>query len=163
MNKFVVDAMLGKLALWLRLTGHDTIYDTDVHDDELLEIAKKTGRILLTSDEELFERAQNAKVESMLVRGTVDDRVVDVFIRYGIKPEVDPRIARCSKCNGGLIELTGSGKELIKNIVFEQTYNHYDTFWFCNDCESVYFMGGHWKNMIEYMNRIAAQIKSRKD
>lgn len=162
MKKFLVDAMLGKLALWLRLTGNDTFYDTDVHDDELLVIAKEQDRILLTSDEELFERAQNEDIETSLLRGSVDDEVAEVFFKYDISPEVNPRIARCSKCNGGLTELSGEGKEMIKNHVFEQTYHAYDVFWFCNDCESVYFLGGHWTNMVEYMDRIKHLIELKK-
>lgn len=161
MRDFVVDAMLGKLALWLRLTGNDTIYDTEIHDDELLAIAKDEDRLLLTSDEELFERAQKEGIETTLVRGSVDDEIVEVFSKYNIKPEADPRIARCSKCNGGLTELSGEGKEIIKDYVFEQTYNHYDVFWFCNECESVYFEGGHWANMREYMDRIKQLMESQ--
>ena len=161
MKKFLVDAMLGKLALWLRLTGQDTFYDTEVHDDELLKISISEKRIMLTADLELFERAKAADVEVMLVRSEVDERVRDVFVRYDIAPELDPSIARCSKCNGELVELRDSERESVKDLVFEQTYNHYDIFWFCNDCKSVYFMGGHWKNMIGYMERISQLMKER--
>jgi uncharacterized protein with PIN domain len=161
LNNFVVDAMLGKLALWLRLTGNDTIYDTKIHDDELLKIAGEENRILLTSDEELFERAKKEGIETTLVRGSVDEEIVEIFAKYQINPEVNPKIARCSKCNGGLTELSGSGKEIIKDYVFEQTYNHYDVFWFCTECKSVYFEGGHWANMREYMDRIKQLMDSQ--
>ncbi len=155
MKKFLVDAMLGKIALWLRLSGYDTFYDTEVHDDELLEISIAEKRIMLTSDLELFDRAQAAEVDAMLVRSEVDERVRDVFLQYDITPEIDPSIARCSKCNSELEELRGPDRERVKDLVFDQTYNHYDVFWFCNDCKSVFFMGGHWKNMREYMERIS--------
>ena len=79
--KFVVDAMLGKVALWLRLTGHDTIYEGDIEDDNALVIAEEEDRALLTSDEELFHRAQNRNLVSMLVRGSVDDEVASVTFR----------------------------------------------------------------------------------
>ncbi|MHA2424772.1 MAG: Mut7-C RNAse domain-containing protein, partial [Candidatus Thorarchaeota archaeon] len=65
--RFVVDAMLGKVALWLRLTGHDTIYEGDIEDDNALVIAEEEGRALLTADEELFQRANNRKLDAMLV------------------------------------------------------------------------------------------------
>jgi len=48
--------MLGKLATWLRLTGHDAMFSTLIHDDEFLRIAIDSGGILLTSDEELYHR-----------------------------------------------------------------------------------------------------------
>ncbi|MHA2139874.1 MAG: Mut7-C RNAse domain-containing protein [Candidatus Thorarchaeota archaeon] len=155
MIQFVVDAMLGKLALWLRLTGHDTIYSPDIHDNELLDIAESEKRILLTSDAKLHERAQEKKISVMLLRGNVDDRVARVFNEYNIQPHIDPRISRCSKCNGFLEEIEENQKEKIKELVHEQTYNHYDRFWHCSECQSVYFQGGQWENINEYMKRIS--------
>jgi uncharacterized protein with PIN domain len=83
--KFVVDAMLGKLALWLRLTGHDTEYSPTIEDDNALVIAKAEDRILLTSDEILYKRAVERDLGCMLVRGDVDQRISDVFIAYGMR------------------------------------------------------------------------------
>jgi uncharacterized protein with PIN domain len=97
----------------------------------------------------------------MLVRSEVDARVRDVFLRYNITPELDPSIARCSKCNGKLEEISGPDRERVKDLIFDQTYNHYDVFWLCNDCESVFFMGGHWKNMKEYIERISQLMNDR--
>jgi len=81
MKRFIVDAMLGKLATWLRLTGHDTFYSTKVHDDELLQIALEQNRVLLTSDAILSRRAEESGAEVMLVRGTVDEEVASEQIR----------------------------------------------------------------------------------
>jgi len=161
--KFVVDAMLGKVALWLRLTGHDTIYYGDIDDDDALVIAEEEGRALLTSDEELFQRANNKKLDAKLVReSTVDDKVASVFFWYGINPNIDPSIARCSKCNGKLEEITADSKERVKELVFEKTYDAYDTFWLCNDCHSIFFQGGYWDNMTQYMERIRELMKELK-
>ncbi|MFW9907981.1 MAG: Mut7-C RNAse domain-containing protein [Candidatus Thorarchaeota archaeon] len=157
--KFVVDAMLGKVALWLRLTGNDTIYSTYLEDDDAIQIAMNEDRILLTSDEALYSRACERGLDSMLVRGTVDDEVASVFHRYAIQAEVNPSTARCSKCNGELEELTGNEIERVKHLVFENTFNHYDIFWLCKDCDSVYFQGGYWENIENYMNRISEMIR----
>jgi uncharacterized protein with PIN domain len=161
MTRFVVDAMLGRLALWLRLTGNDTIYSPDIHDNEILEIAQDEQRVILTSDAELQERALDRKIESMLIRGDVDEGVVDVFLHYKIVPDVNPAGARCSKCNGELVELRGDNKKRIEGLVYEQTYEHYDVFWFCEECKSVYFQGGHWKNITAYMKRISELMGER--
>ncbi len=154
MTQFIVDAMLGKLALWLRLTGHDTIYSTDIHDDDLLDIAKSEDRILLTSDAGLHERAKQREIKALLLRGNVDDRVARVFSEFNIAPHINPSCSRCSKCNGTLEEIGKDQKARIKELVHEQTYNHYDRFWYCKDCQSVYFQGGQWENINEYMERI---------
>ncbi|MCK4279816.1 MAG: DUF5615 family PIN-like protein, partial [Candidatus Thorarchaeota archaeon] len=75
MSSFAVDAMLGKLALWLRLAGHDAFYRADIDDDELLEVANSEKRILLTSDANLHRHAVESDIKGMLVRGSVDEAV----------------------------------------------------------------------------------------
>lgn len=159
MKMFIVDAMLGKLATWLRLTGHDAFYSTKVHDDELLRIALEQNRILLTSDSILSRRAKDAGAEVMLVRGTVDEEVASVFVRYGISPAAHPSLSRCTKCNGSLTHIKEEEKERIKGLVPDQTYNHYIEFWFCEYCKSVFFQGGQWTNIEEYMVKIAKLMK----
>ncbi|MFW9843660.1 MAG: Mut7-C RNAse domain-containing protein [Candidatus Thorarchaeota archaeon] len=154
MKTFVVDSMLGKLATWLRLTGHDAMFSTKIHDDEFLRIAIDTGRVLLTSDEELYHRAMDANAETMLVRGSVDEEVASVFLRYGIEPFADASISRCTKCNGSLEYVSEEEKERIKPLVMEKTYDYYNEFWFCKYCKSVFFKGGQWINIDEYMERI---------
>ncbi|MFW9805361.1 MAG: Mut7-C RNAse domain-containing protein [Candidatus Thorarchaeota archaeon] len=159
MKKFIVDAMLGKLATWLRLTGNDTFYSTKMHDDDLLRIAIEQQRVLLTSDAILSRRAEEAGAEFMLVRGTVDEEVASVFLRFGISPVADPSISRCTKCNGSLTHLVGDEKDRIKDLVPDQTYRHYTEFWLCEYCKSVFFQGGQWTNIELYMTRIGELMK----
>ena len=52
--------MLGKLAKWLRMLGYDTVYIPDADDDELVRIAVREDRLLLT-------RAANLTGVSFLV------------------------------------------------------------------------------------------------
>ena len=158
MKTFIVDAMLGKLATWLRLTGHDAFYSTKMHDDELIQIALQQNRVLLTSDALLSRRAKEAGLEVMLVRGTVDEEVASVFLKYGIKPEADPSKSRCTKCNGVLTHVADDEKQSIRGLVPDQTYNYYTEFWFCEYCKSVFFQGGQWANIEEYMDRIAQMM-----
>ena len=54
---FIADAMLGKLARWLRLMGYDVDSKIDFKDDELIASAK--GRTLLTRDRALCKRAKS--------------------------------------------------------------------------------------------------------
>jgi len=163
MSSFAVDAMLGKLTLWLRLTGHDTFYRADVDDDELLRVANSEKRILLTSDANLYRHVVESGIRGMLVRGSVDEAVADVFIEFGITPTIDPTKSRCSKCNGELIQLDGTEKERVRNLVHKKTYDYYDKFWLCKGCQSVFFQGGYWQNILEYMKRIKKLMRERRD
>ena len=163
MSRFAVDAMLGKLTLWLRLTGHDTFYRADIDDDELLRVANSEKRILLTSDANLHRHAVESDIRSKLVRGSVDEAVADVFIEFGISPTIDPTKSRCSKCNGELIQLDDTEKKRVRNLVHKKTYDYYDKFWLCKDCQSVFFQGGYWQNILRYMERIDKLMKERMD
>jgi uncharacterized protein with PIN domain len=160
MTSFVVDGMLGKVALWLRLLGYDTIYSPNNDDDLLLQIAQSDGRVLLTSDAQLHKRAEESHVSSLLLRGGVDEEIALLFRRFNIEPNIDPSKSRCSKCNGPLTEIGETEKERVRGLVFEQTYDHYDKFWLCTDCKSVYFQGGHWRNIRLYMDRIRSLMES---
>ena len=57
--RYVCDAMLGRLARWLRLLGHDTLY-ADVGDAELLRLGET--RRVLTRDRELACRGGVAPI-----------------------------------------------------------------------------------------------------
>ncbi|TXT57779.1 MAG: hypothetical protein BAJATHORv1_10486 [Candidatus Thorarchaeota archaeon] len=157
--RFVVDAMLGKVAIWLRLAGYDTLYSGTLDDDDALVISAEEDRILLTADEELHQRAVERDLPTMLVRGSVDEKVAAVFHKFQISAIIDPSKARCSKCNGKLRRINTEQKEEIRDLVHENTYECYDTFWLCGDCHSVFFQGGYWENIRKYMHRITSMIE----
>ncbi|MHA2084509.1 MAG: Mut7-C RNAse domain-containing protein [Candidatus Thorarchaeota archaeon] len=152
--KFIVDAMLGKLALWLRLAGYDTVYSPDIDDNDILDIASRESRILLTSDAALHRRSVEEGLQTSIVRGDVDERIARVFREYNLEPIIDPSKSRCSKCNGELQSIKESEKPKVKDLVFEQTYDNYEEFWLCSDCQSVFWKGGHWVNIQKYAKGI---------
>ena len=74
--RFVADAMLGRLARWLRALGYDTLYLRDAPDRRLLAIALAERRRLLTRDVALALRAREA---GLLVRAeTLDLQIREV-------------------------------------------------------------------------------------
>jgi hypothetical protein len=58
--RFIADAMLARLARWLRVLGFDTLYDPAVHDKELVQISNSEQRILLTRDRHLLRELRPA-------------------------------------------------------------------------------------------------------
>ena len=55
-TKFIADAMLGKLARWMRVLGCDVEYFPSIGDRELVELAARSGRLILTRDTLLVRR-----------------------------------------------------------------------------------------------------------
>src|SRR5262249_7005230 len=50
---FAVDTMLGRLARWLRILGHDVVYGPHLHGRGLVSCARREGRVIVTRDTRL--------------------------------------------------------------------------------------------------------------
>lgn len=161
--KFIADGMLGKLARWLRLAGHDVAYIGDAklppekQDDALLERAKSEKRVLLTSDLDLHKRAMKAGLGSTFIKGgDVTSQLAEISKHVGEKMEITPENSRCPVCNGTL-ELVE--KDQIEGLVPKSVLKTNDEFWRCVECGKVYWHGGHWKTIIEMASRYNRMAK----
>jgi len=144
--KFVVDGMLGTLARWLRMMGHDVRYST-LEDSELLAIAKKEHRILLTRDFELYQHAVSREADAFYVEGqTQEERLAELAARFAISLRIDMAASRCPKCN---TQVQPVPKEEVANRVEKSTFEHYTEFWECPKCGQVYWQGAHWTRIRE--------------
>jgi len=52
---FACDAMLGGLARWLRAAGYDASWTEGIDDWDLVRLARREGRVLLSSDTGIFK------------------------------------------------------------------------------------------------------------
>ena len=78
--------MLGKIARKLRILGFDTIYIQNIEDRKILDLLIQTKRILLTSDKELFYRAQKYNCRSIFInKNTEIENLVTIFSNLEIK------------------------------------------------------------------------------
>lgn len=66
--RFILDAHLGKLATYLRLAGFDSVYSATFSDPEIVTLAQKERRIILTRDRGLLMRT--AVTHGYYVRST---------------------------------------------------------------------------------------------
>jgi len=143
--KFIADHMLGSLARWLRMLGYDTIYDKRLDDAQMAIVAKEHGRFILTRDRELAKEPGAFFVEP----DDLDEQLKAAGQKFGLKFN-DANI-RCSSCNGDLVDLP---KEQAKPDVPEGAFSANDKFWRCAKCGKVYWMGTHWRGIMDRLKKL---------
>jgi uncharacterized protein len=158
---FIVDNMLGKLARWLRMMGHDAKYSTSLQDAELLAIAKQEKRVLLTRDLALYQQATAKGVEAFYVGGTKEaERLSEISVRFGVALAIDLEQSRCPKCN---TKLNTAIKEEIVDKVKPNTLLNYSEFWRCPNCNAVYWQGAHWTKIRATLEEAKQKMDMKKE
>ena len=145
--RFVVDGMLGKLARWLRMLGHDVEYDPNLTDDAILDLAEKDQAVLLTRDEELCRRTKTRGIKGLLVSGNREEvRLAEVAREYSIPLAIDMSMTKCPKCGASLAEVS---KLELETRVPPASLKLHNEFWRCenNGCGKIYWRGSHWKQI----------------
>ena len=139
---FLADGMLGKLTRWLRMLGQDVMYSTQLEDAELMAIAEKEQRVLLTRDSELYQRAIGKGIEAFYVEGKTEaEKLAELAERFGFPLTIDLTRSRCPRCNA---EIRLTPKETLAGKVEPNTFIYYDEFWECSKCGRIYWQGAHW-------------------
>lgn len=153
---FFVDAMLGNIAKKLRLLGYDTKYSSSIKDDDLIESAKKQGRVVISRDNELINKSKNYNVKSIFITSSSEkDQLTDITNQLNIKKlVVSGSTARCPKCNFHTIPIA---KESIKNKIPKGVLDFNDDFWKCENCNQIYWEGTHIRNL----QKLAGKINER--
>ncbi|MCW8193412.1 twitching motility protein PilT [Proteobacteria bacterium 005FR1] len=143
---FVLDVHLGKLTKILRLLGIDVIYRNDFHDPELVDIAERDNRALLTRDRRLlFHRRV---VHGRFVRNTDPlEQTREIISHFSLEPLVAP-FTRCMSCNGAVVTVE---KEEVLPHIYPKTARYYDEFFRCRECEKIYWKGPHFKNLFDLL------------
>ncbi|MEM3526227.1 MAG: Mut7-C RNAse domain-containing protein [Candidatus Jordarchaeaceae archaeon] len=153
--RFACDAMLGRLARWLRLLGYDTFYSSRVRDDELLNVCLQRDLVLLTRDVEFFKRAVSNGVRAkFLQENSFENQFADIIESFDLNLRMTPDGSRCPACNGFIRRVD---KEDVRNKVSANTLNSYDFFFVCTNCGKVYWMGRMWRSII----RICESVKKK--
>ncbi len=147
--KFIADAMLGRLARWLRILGCDVSYESSISDDDLIAIALNEGRIILTMDRQLKER-ESAKNSLLINSPSYKEQLKQVVTHYNIDYK-SGIFTRCLVCNG-LLEPVA--KEKIKDKVPPYVYSTQDEFDICPQCGRIYWSGTHRVKMLGMLGEI---------
>ena len=150
--RFLADEMMKKTAKWLRLLGHDTEFFSG-NDTAVLNEAKRSGRILLTKDEELAKRAEGAGIPFLFLKQEkLEEDLAIIMEKYGLEMGF-PERTRCPECNGKLEERECASLEGIPEDVIAEKRRC----WKCAGCGKNYWEGGHWINIKKVLEEIGKQ------
>lgn len=155
LTRFMADAMLGRLARWLRILGYDTAYEKVITDQALVERSLQEGRWLLTRDRRLvlrkLLRGRHTLLLSDAVGGQLHQLQLDLHLDLALSPL---RPYRCADCNLVLAPIShDEAGPLVPPFVAQQ----YREFLQCPRCRRVFWQGTHWEDL---SGRIAA-VKQR--
>ena len=152
--RFVLDAHLGKLASFLRLSGFDSLYRSDFEDASLARLSSAERRILLTRDRGLLKRSQ--VTYGYWVRETSPRlQLIEVVRRFGLWDRLEP-FSRCLRCNGEIESIPG---DEVASRLLPQTREHYREFRWCPKCDRVYWKGSHHDRMQGFLEEVVASAR----
>jgi uncharacterized protein with PIN domain/sulfur carrier protein ThiS len=148
-TRFVLDAHLGKLAKYLRMLGFDSLYRNDIGDDDIIELAIKEHRIILTRDKLLLRSARIT--HGYYVRATEKhEQLREVVQKFDLYSQFKS-FTRCMTCN---TELVPKNRQEISHMIQPDILNHFDEFFFCPACRKVYWKGSHFKRMESFIRHL---------
>lgn len=136
--RFFADAMLGRLARWLRILGYDTAWEADVEDAQLVRRALEEERIIVTRDRLLAEEWRGPRIV-VLRADALWEQLRELARRVPLDPG-RPLFRRCTRCNAPVEPAT---PEEVAARVPARTLREQDVFTCCPRCRHVYWEGGH--------------------
>lgn len=155
---FIADAMLGRLARWLRILGYDTAYEKVITDEALIERAVREQRWLLTRDRRLTLRKLLRGRHTLIISDHLEEQLRQ--LRDELHLPLDLRVDRgyrCADCNVVLISIS---PEVAVPLVPPFVARHYKMFLQCPRCRKVFWPGTHWEHILDRLTTMRAAEKS---
>jgi uncharacterized protein with PIN domain len=150
--RFIADAMLGKLAKWLRVLGVDVLYEPQVSDPQLLHWARREGRVLLTRDRGLVHRRRLPRY--LLIESDYYHEQVRQVVQTFALHRTFQVFTRCLRCN---TPLCGVAKPAVAERVPPYVYATQAAFKYCRRCDQVYWGGTHRENMLRQLQAMLGE------
>jgi len=133
--------------------GYDAAWRADIGDWDLIRLARRENRLLLTSDTGIFRIG--------IIR---DGDLPALFIPHGLKKlaqltfvfeklGLSPRQPRCMACGGSLVEVA---KESVRELAPPRSFAWLDQFYECDRCGQLFWEGTHWRRIAAALTRLPA-------
>ncbi|HAZ27421.1 TPA: twitching motility protein PilT [Candidatus Acetothermia bacterium] len=149
---FVADVHLGKLARLLRLLGFDVLHSNGYRDEEIVAVAVRENRIVLTRDREILKR--NVVQHGYWIRSDRPlEQAREVVQRFDLAALVEP-FRRCLACNGLLAPVA---KDTVLSQIPPRVAAWRDVYFRCSSCGKLYWKGTHHPKLSQAIARILSR------
>ncbi|HEV7731300.1 MAG TPA: Mut7-C RNAse domain-containing protein [Candidatus Binatia bacterium] len=136
---FAVDTMLGRLARWLRILGHDVAYGPHLRRRTLQRCARREGRLLLTRDTRLV-RDPEMPPYCLIRSDGFRDQLREVA---AVVPLGGALLRRCLDCNRPLVPVAASARTRVPDFVASTQ----PELLHCTGCDRLYWPATHAQHM----------------
>ena len=137
-DSLLLDTMLGKLAVYLRMCGYDAAYAGErgiEADDAVRALAREEDRLLLTRDAELAASMEDAV---LLAEREPAEQLEELrAVGFGLALPDEP--SRCGRCNGRLEPVSPADDRPAYAPPSDGS-----ECWRCVDCGQWFWRGSHW-------------------
>src|ERR687895_565377 len=155
--RFIVDVNVGRLAKWLRVMGYDTLFPQENSDNELVRLALRENRVLVTRDAGIVRR-RAARLGQMQVV-----HIVNEDLRSQLKQLVrdlglnlDSGFSRCVVCNDLLDSVA---RDRVAGRLPPYVLQTQSQFMECPQCHRLYWRGTHWSNMMDELGQVYGEAQ----
>lgn len=151
---FFADAMLGRLARWLRILGYDTAYDKIISDESLISRVLTEQRWLLTRDSYLVQRKVLRGRHTLIASDHLQEQLRQLRSELLLDLDLSEKTAsRCASCNNILKPI--AHKEAALTVPAYVASLH-PRFVQCLNCGRIYWPGTHWTHMLARLQELRA-------
>ncbi len=146
-ERFAADAMLGRLAKWLRVLGCDTVY-VRTYRQETVDALLSSGRRFLTCK---AARAAAHENVCLVSHYTVGGQLQELIQGDVLRPDPARWFTRCLQCNESLVPAALENvRENVPEYVF---YRQRDKIRTCPSCNRFYWPGTHRTRMLHQLKQ----------
>jgi len=143
--------MLGRLAKWLRIMGFDTVYDTEIANEDLVRRAVQERRTILTRHRTLPDQWRVDAIYVVEAERTLD-QLRELVAARRLGGECRP-FTRCSRCGSELVEVT---PDKATGAVPSDVLATQQPFLRCPGCRRFCWEGSHTERMRLALEKILA-------
>jgi uncharacterized protein len=139
--RFAIDWMLGRLARWLRILGHDVAWGPHLRRRTLVDCARREERILVTRDTRLL-RDPDLPPHVFVTHDRFRDQLRQLAAAVPLGAEV---LGRCLDCNRPLED---ASREAARDRVPPYVWATTERFRRCPGCGRLYWPATHHAHML---------------